>query len=96
MQKYRWEGSVTLCRTSIEIDFEDASAHSALSQFLLNYEQVQCQKACYTNDTVELLHEAQAEATQVLSFLSVAELKAQTSEMPRGPNLRSCVAGRSR
>ena len=37
----RWEEAVALCRSVVEIDSEDASAHLALSQFLLNYAQSQ-------------------------------------------------------
>ena len=74
----RWEEAVTLCRSVVEIDSEDASAHLALSQFLLNYAQSQCQLTGYTKNTVTLFQEAKAEATLALGFLTDTQMNAQS------------------
>ena len=74
----RWEEAVALCRSVVEIDSEDASAHLALSQFLLNYAQSQCQLTGYTKDTVRLFQEAKAEATLALGCLTDTQMNAQS------------------
>ena len=88
VRQSRFEEAATLCRTLIESDSEDASAHLALSQFLLNYAQADRHLVGYTHDWDRRLREAEKEATLAVDILRATEL---VVELHRALVTRACA-----
>ena len=84
----RLEDAARICRSIIESDFEDASAHLALSQFLLNYAQADSHLGGYTRDWHEQLKESEKEATLAVDTLRSTEL---IVELHRALVTRACA-----
>ena len=88
VRQSRFEDAATLCRSHIESDSEDASAHLALSQLLLHYAQADRHLVGYTHDWDGRLRESEMEATLAVDILRPTEL---VVELHRALVTRACA-----
>lgn len=79
-QQSRFEEAIRICRSLTEADPEDAAAHLALSQCLLNYAQADRLPVGHADESLARLHEAEAEATRAIELLRPTELMARHRE----------------
>ena len=89
-QQSRFEEAATLCRSRIQDDPEDASAHLALGECLLNHAQADRHTDGYTDEVIGRLREAKREATQAVDLLRTTELRARRH---RALVVRACARG---
>ena len=80
MQQSRFQEAEALCRALTEADPDDAVAHLALSECLLNWVQADRLPADDPNDLVTRIREAEAEATRALELFENTDLKARCRE----------------
>ncbi len=78
MKQSRFDEAVALRRSLVEDDRNDATAHLALSQSLLNFVQADPSIARYTIKSVDLLREARAETDKAVCLLHSTDLRAQS------------------
>ena len=88
MKQSRFEEAVTLCRSLVQEDPDDADAHLALGECLLNYAQADRHLVGYTDELIERLQEAETEATQAVALLQNTELRTKSL---RALVVRACV-----
>ena len=88
VRQSRFEEAATLCRSHIESDSKDASAHLALSQLLLHYAQADRHLVGYTHDWDGRLRESEMEATLAVDILRPTEL---VVELHRALVTRACA-----
>ncbi len=89
-QQSQFDEAATLCRSRVQADPEDASAHLALSECLLNHAQADRHTVGYTDEVIGRLQEAESEATQALDLLQTTELRARRH---RALVIRACARG---
>ena len=89
-QQSRFDEAATLCRSRVEADPEDASAHLALGECLLNHAQADRHAVGYTDEVIGRLQQAESEATQAVGLLQTTELRARRH---RALVIRACARG---
>ncbi len=77
MQQSRYQEAAELCRALIDAEPEDAVAHLALSECLLNWVQADRLPADDAQDSITRIREAEVEATRALEFFKNTDLKAR-------------------
>ena len=80
IQQSRFPEAAALCRALTEADPDDASAHLALSECLLNWVQADRLLADAEQNSATRLHEAETESTRALELLENTDLKARYRE----------------
>ena len=88
MQQTRFSEAVTLCRSLVEADPDDADSHLALSECLLSHVQADRRLAGHTNELIGRLKEAESAATRAVDLLRNTELRARSR---RALVVRACV-----
>ena len=80
VQQVRYEDAITLYRSLIDFEPEDAHAHLGLSQCLLAHAQVDRLPAGYGKGPLEILREAETRADQAVALLKPTQLNARRQE----------------
>ena len=80
IQQSRFQEAEALCRALTESDPDDAVAHLALSECLLNWVQANRLPADDAQDSVTRIREAEAEATRALELFENTDLRARCRE----------------
>ena len=79
-QQMRYDDAITLYRSLINADFDDAHAHLGLSQCLLTYAQVDRLPIEYSNEALARLREAEIEADRAEALLQSTQLSTRRHE----------------
>lgn len=79
-QQSRYEEAITLYRSLIDSDSDDAHAHLNLSHCLLAYAQVDRLPVAYGDEARKKLQEAEAEASRAVELLQPTQLTARRRE----------------
>ena len=80
IQQSRFQEAAVLCRALTEADPDDAAAHLALSECLLNWAQADRLPADDEHDSLTRIREAEAEATRALELFEPTDLRARCRE----------------
>ena len=80
VQQERYEDAITLYRSLIDAEPEDAHAYLGLSQCLLAYAQVDRLPVGYGKETLEILREAESRADRAVALLKPTQLNARHQE----------------
>ena len=89
-QQSRFDEAATLCCSRVQADAEDASAHLALGECLLNHAQADRHAVGYTTEVIDRLQKAERRATQALDLLQTTDLRARRH---RALVIRACARG---
>ena len=79
-KQMRYDDAITLYRSLIDADSNDAHAHLGLSQCLLTYAQVDRLPIEYSNEALSRLHEAEIEADRAVELLQSTQLSTRRYE----------------
>ena len=88
MQQSRFGEAVAICRSLVETNPNDADAHLALSECLLNHSEADRHLEGYTDELIGQLQEAEREATRGLDLLEHTELR---TERRKALVIRGCT-----
>ena len=80
VQQVRYDDAITLYRSLIDADPDDAHAHLSLSQCLLTYAQEERLPIEYSNEALSRLHEAEIEADRAVELLQSTQLSTRRYE----------------
>ena len=80
LQQARYDDAITVYRSLIDADTDDAHAHLGLSQCLLTHAQVDRLPVAYSNEALARLSEAEIEADRAIELLQPTQFNARRHE----------------